>query len=72
MFKKIHDPITYRHPRSLNEAFPGTADYANAFEGHVEMHAMPKADRVVLIACAIAAAVVAVLAVLRALPGGGA
>ena len=68
MRKKIHDPITYRHPRSINEAFPGSPEYANAFEDHIHI-GVPNADRVVVIACAVAAVAVAVLAVLRALPG---
>jgi hypothetical protein len=67
--KKRHDPLTYRHPRSLDEAFPNTADYANPFEGHIEMNPTPHGDRVVMIVCAIAAVAIAVLAVLGALPG---
>ena len=69
MRKKFHDPLTYRHPRSLNEAFPNTVDYADPFEGHININAGPNPDRVVVIACVIAAVAVAVLAVLRALPG---
>jgi hypothetical protein len=69
---KRFDPITYRYPRSVNEAFPNTPEYASAFEDHVDIDAGPNPDRVVMIACLIAAVAVAVLAVLRALPGGGA
>jgi hypothetical protein len=69
---KRFDPLTYRYPRSVNEAFPNTADYAGPFEGHINIDAGPNPDRVVLIVCVIAAVAVAVLAVLRALPGGGA
>ena len=65
---KRHDLLTYRHPRSLNEAFPGTAEYANPFEDHIHI-GIPNADRVVVIVCVVAAVAVAVLAVLRALPG---
>jgi hypothetical protein len=68
---KRFDPLTYRFPRSLNEAFPNTAEYANAFEDHIHI-GVPHADRVVVIACLIAGVAVAVLAVLRALPGGAA
>ena len=65
---KFYDPITYRHPRSLNEAFPGTAEYANAFEDHLDI-SVDHSDTLVVIVCAVAAVAVAVLAVLRALPG---
>jgi len=68
---KRFDPLTYRFPRSVNEAFPNTVDYASAFEGHININAGPNPDRVVLIVCVIAAVAVAVLAVLRALPGSG-
>jgi hypothetical protein len=67
---KRFDPITYRYPRSVNEASPNTVDYASAFEPHIDMNAIPKADRVVVGVCLVAGVAVAVLAVLRALPGG--
>lgn len=58
-----------KHPRSLVEAF---GPYANQGGISEPYEPMPKADKIVLIASAIALAVVAVLALLKALPGAGA
>lgn len=68
---KRFDPLTYRHPRSINEAFRNTPEYASAFEGHVEIQPMPKVDKLVTVVGVIGGVAVVVLAVLRALPGGG-
>ena len=68
---KRFDPITYRYPRSVNEAFRNTPEYASAFEDHIEINPIPKVDQWVTVICVVAGVAVAVLAVLRALPGSG-
>ena len=47
----MRDPLTYRYPRTLNEAFGPGAEGANTFEGSDPNHA--QADRPVLITCAL-------------------
>jgi len=46
------DPLTFRYPRTLEEAFGPDANSANPIEQ--PGHGLPHADRPVLITCAIA------------------
>lgn len=70
--KRIFDPLTYRHPRSLMEAFPGTAEYANAIEGPHQYDRLPTADRIVLMVCAVVFVLVVLFGLVGWLPGGAA
>ena len=70
--KRIFDPLTYRHPRSLMEAFPGADDYASAIEGPHQYDRLPSADRIILKVCAVGFVAVAVMALIGWLPGGAA
>ena len=60
------DPVTYRHPRSLLEAFGPDAESAIAIHGpYTSAHGEPvqRADRIVLIFCAaVTAALLAMTA----------
>ena len=62
---------TRRYSRTLNEAFPGTADYACAIEGPQQYDRLPVSDKIVMWACAVGGVAVAVMAVFNWLPGGG-
>jgi hypothetical protein len=50
--KKRFDPLTYRHPRNLVQAF---GPYAHDSQIAEPVDPMPKEDRAVIIVCAIAA-----------------
>jgi hypothetical protein len=60
---------TRKYPRTLQEAF---GPYASGSQLHTEYDPMPREDKIVVIACAIAAAVLVVMAVFGWLPGGAA
>ena len=55
---------TRTYPRTLNEAFPKTADYANAIEGPHQYDRLPSADRIILKVCAVGFVAVAVMALI--------
>lgn len=61
----MYDPLTYIYPRTMEQAFgPYTDNTLYITEEETEMD---KADKIVVITCAIAAFVVAVLAVVEQL-----
>ena len=61
---------TYRkYPRTLQEAF---GPYAHGSQLHTEQPAINKDDKIVLAACAVAAAALIVMGLFGWLPGGAA
>jgi hypothetical protein len=57
---KPKDMLTYRAPRSLDEAFPNTAEYGAAIERPCTLD---KPDKVIVWGCCIALAALAALAI---------
>ena len=63
---------TRTYPRTLNEAFRHTADYACAIEGPHQYDRLPSADRFILKVCAVGFVAVVAMALIGWLPGGAA
>lgn len=65
--KRIHDPLTYRYPRSLEDAF-GDDQRSPVFEQ--DKQRMDPSDKLVITVCGLASVFMIVMMLAGWLPGG--